>query len=125
MIKEDGRTLVELLGLFGSEQTESATLTDTVLHVGVSQKVGLQTICNIVALGDYLYARRHELGNLVHKQWIVSAAKDNRINQWILFKHLAYLLFHKIICSWEMSLVVLNEWDPHRASNASDLDVGV
>lgn len=125
MMQEDTCILVELVWLFGCEETQGAALCQAFLHISVPLEIFLKTLGNIIALRNNRYAFWDKSLDLVYEQRVVRASKDNGVDGRIQMKHLIYFLFYKIVGTRFVGLVVFYQWNPHRAWHPRDFDVGV
>ena len=60
-------------------------------------EIAAQAICNVFALRHHAHTGRQILQNLGHEQWIVCAAQDDAVDQWVEVHNLVEAFFHKVV----------------------------
>ena len=118
-------TLAELLLALGGEVLAATILCTHVINLGVSLKIVFKTLGNILSLWYDADPRWHVSHDAVHEQWIVGAAKDDGIDEWILAHQLVDTLLYKVVGTRAVSFVGFYDGSPEWTCYAADLDVGM
>lgn len=76
-------------------------------HLWMTLKIVLKTGGDVLPLGNEGYAVGKILTDFVEQEGIVSASKDNGVNEWVLGKEFVERVLYEIVGSGLVKLVVL------------------
>ena len=112
-VEEEAGTFTEFSSRLGGEVLAGAATSESRCHLGMAVKIVLKAGGNVLTLGDDLHSLREILADFVEQEGVVGAAEYDGVNLRILCHQFVERVFHEVVSTRLVELVVLDEWNPH------------